>query len=330
MNYVILDTNTLFRRSDDVDNYAGFKFNSRYDSIKKVINKNNLNSKIKILIPKVVLLELEKQQKEYYEKEKLEIQNKIFKFNDIGEVCFNINDIDYDDLLKRQISDYIKGENIEIIQICNSNWFDEIFNKSILKKPPFEGNDGKSDKGFKDVVIWQSIIEYAQHNEGNFLFFTNDKIFDKNNSQLREEFRKETGQAIDFIKNLEEFNINIAKEENLINVEDELSILRKTIYNSKKIDEMLNNIDVFTEDIIINGQTYPFKHISYIPGSFIIDSYDKDECIVLVNIKADAYFRYSGMNIQFKLYCENNDEEFKINKVELIPLDDNVNEVEFE
>ena len=57
--------------------------------------------------------------------------------------------------------------------------------------------DGASDKGFKDSLIWLSLLEYFQSSgEDDVIFVTNDNGFRKNADALCKEFREFTGKNI--------------------------------------------------------------------------------------------------------------------------------------
>lgn len=55
-----------------------------------------------------------------------------------------------------------------------------------LKSPHFEGIDKKSDKGFKDALIWESILEFkAKCSEYEVILYSRDGLF---NDVLAEEY----------------------------------------------------------------------------------------------------------------------------------------------
>lgn len=60
--------------------------------------------------------------------------------------------------------------------------------RAFSKLPPFGGKEKNSDKGFKDVLIWESILEFtAQHENANIIFYTKDKGY---KDVLVDEFEK--------------------------------------------------------------------------------------------------------------------------------------------
>lgn len=77
----------------------------------------------------------------------------------------------------------------EIVPYPPENSLQNIIKRSLERRAPFEGKDKKSDKGFKDVILWESILEYKRSNKlDTILLFSADKrICD---ISLRNEFKK--------------------------------------------------------------------------------------------------------------------------------------------
>ena len=66
--------------------------------------------------------------------------------------------------------------------------FLKVLDRAYKKTPPFPMHD-KSDHGFKDTVLWLSLIKYFKDNgEKEIVFVTEDKGFGKNQEVLIEEF----------------------------------------------------------------------------------------------------------------------------------------------
>ena len=80
--------------------------------------------------------------------------------------------------------------------------FVTVFKRALIKQPPFISEKGASDKGFKDCLIWLSLLEYFQdREEEEVLFLTNDNGFRKYADSLGEEFLKATGKKITIKEN---------------------------------------------------------------------------------------------------------------------------------
>ncbi len=75
--------------------------------------------------------------------------------------------------------------------------FSKILDRVYKKIPPFLSVDGASDKGFKDSLIWLSLLEFFQSSgEDDVVFVTNDNGFRKNIDALCKEFKEFTGKNI--------------------------------------------------------------------------------------------------------------------------------------
>lgn len=83
----------------------------------------------------------------------------------------------------------------------SSDMFKEILERAYNKIPPFNVNEGASDKGFKDSLMWLSIKKYFKENgENEVLFLSDDKGFIDHADFLIKEFQEYTGKKIQ-IKN---------------------------------------------------------------------------------------------------------------------------------
>lgn len=66
------------------------------------------------------------------------------------------------------------------------------------KKPPFV--DGDSDKGWKDTLIWTSILEFSKSNEFEEYIFVTKDHYDNGIPAMQKEFKEVTGKDIAFLK----------------------------------------------------------------------------------------------------------------------------------
>lgn len=89
------------------------------------------------------------------------------------------------------------GSNI--IGIPNYNdMFSKILKRANYKIPPFASAENASDKGFKDSLIWLSILEYFKESPKDVVVFvTDDKGFINQADLLCKEFTTETGKKIE-------------------------------------------------------------------------------------------------------------------------------------
>ena len=79
---------------------------------------------------------------------------------------------------------------VEVVDFPASDRLNSIISRAIKKEPPFEGKEKHSDKGFKDVLIWESIKEYKEkHINDTIVFYCNDNLLASN--ALRKEFKED-------------------------------------------------------------------------------------------------------------------------------------------
>ncbi|NCA93244.1 hypothetical protein EOM82_08430 [bacterium] len=109
------------------------------------------------------------------------------------------------------------------------------------KQPPFTNSDNASDKGFKDTLLWISLLNFfgEQKNINEVIFFTNDKDgFIKQIPELEKEFISVTGTKISIKKNIYYQEI-IGKKDEHQNISD-LSVNTMLKENISKLTESIN------------------------------------------------------------------------------------------
>lgn len=132
----------------------------------------------------------------------------------------------YEEKFGQKIIKYSKSEEI----------FSIILERAFKKIPPFVTD--KSDKGFKDTLMWLSIIDYFKSNgENNIILLTSDNGFIKSKNELEQEFKNKTNKILKIEPN--SFYNDIIKEEQKENIlqnnhnipEEELENLSDEIYD---------------------------------------------------------------------------------------------------
>lgn len=128
---------------------------------------------------------------------------------DIGNHCENLKKYYFEEL------------NIIPIPSDGDALFKEILDMSVNKKPPFI--EGSSDKGFKDSILFLSLLKFAEDNKyDKYVLFSKDKGFSNNSQELKNIFRNHIKKFYehDFYNNLE------IKKSNNINsyIDDEFKL----------------------------------------------------------------------------------------------------------
>lgn len=203
--YLIFDTNVLFQSYEKKADFTSFSFNATYGNVVDMINRLDIYNQVTLAIPSVVWHEMEKQIIEKHDEllisYKLTITKKLFPEYSIVENP----GIDYPQYIKKQIKNYeceiSNGINKVIeLPVASKGRFESIVNRAFNKLPPFEGKDKKSDKGFKDALLWESILEFASnHSNSRIIYYSKDNAFGE--FLLKEFTEFETNSVLSICKN---------------------------------------------------------------------------------------------------------------------------------
>ncbi len=200
---IVFDTNALFKPYKGKVNYADFSFNNKFYEVVSAIEKVDAIDYISIGIPEVVLHELKLQLYASYQeniKQLKELCSCSFHFGTIEIPKF---ELPYKEYLERLMDDkaFLRRENVNIVvlPLPSANTHESLIMRALNKHPPFEGKEKQSDKGYKDALIWESIIEYKQkYPEWNILLTTEDSRF---NGYLGKEYTARfPGEEIKILK----------------------------------------------------------------------------------------------------------------------------------
>lgn len=191
--YVIFDTNALYHAYDKKADFSSFSFNGTYENVIGFINQLDIYERVTIVIPTVVWEEMERQIIDAHQSKIREFRDKANKYRFPEIVLEDKCDINYSDFIHPVIETYRTNLSSDINTVIELPFASEVRYQSIVKRafekrPPFEGKDKKSDKGFKDALLWESILEFAiQHNTAKFIYYSHDNVF---GCELENEFRE--------------------------------------------------------------------------------------------------------------------------------------------
>ena len=119
----------------------------------------------------------------------------------------------------------------------NENTLTEVINRANRKLPPFSDAKDASDKGFKDCLLWLSLLEYFKTNgEDEVLFVTNDNGFRNNIDKLVDEFLAVTNKKLQ-IKDNSYYNELLKKPEPPLLTED-----NETLPDFSKLRNRVNEV----------------------------------------------------------------------------------------
>ena len=195
-------------------------------------------------------------------KDKIEEAKKENKWLNISDET-NIEEITQEQ--EKKLDEWlIKAFNNNIIKINSNNLLEKILERCKYKKPPFNNDDGASDKGFKDTILFLTLMEFIIDREFDEIYlFTSDKVINKYKLELEKEFFETTRKKINIIdSNLNDLyeilNIEkINKKSSDLNQNDE-EMFPKAQDNKNDIKVRTTKIlnDIFTDLEIANGWSF--------------------------------------------------------------------------
>lgn len=191
--WLFFDTNVLFQLYDKKADFNSFSFNSTFENVCDMLSQLDIYERVSVGIPKVVWNEMTQQIIEAHATRVLEFVSYIkkWKFPEYRVTTCDIED--YPNYIKSVVERYKEELEKGLIKITelslpSASRFQSVMERAFSKLPPFGGKEKNSDKGFKDVLIWESILEFtAQHENANIIFYTKDKGY---KDVLVDEFEK--------------------------------------------------------------------------------------------------------------------------------------------
>lgn len=117
-----------------------------------------------------------------------------------------------------------------------------IIDRANKRIPPFSDAKGASDKGFKDCLLWLSLLEYFKDfGESTVVFVTDDKsAFGNYKEFLSDEFGKVTGKSIEIRPN--SYYKELLKQSNIPEPQEE-------VVDSGDITDDLPNLEAFRTEV---------------------------------------------------------------------------------
>lgn len=220
---------------------------------KKILNdiKSKLDLIADIFIPRIVVEEIQAQRSRNIHTDYLKIKAIIEKNADIFKYQEKFK---IDEILEESESKIEKWFNA----YCNNNIIDynnikinEILNRLKYKKAPFNNEIGSSDKGFKDSMIWISILKNKMlQNYKKIVLVTNDKTaFIKRTEELYDEYNKEHKVSLIICSNIEELynNLGIIKLEK---IEDNVEMSKASVNKIDNIDDLKIKLNLCVDNIL--------------------------------------------------------------------------------
>lgn len=293
---IALDTNILFSSGQD---FTKAQFADKIDEIIGEFESNDLCDYVQIIIPRIVLEEIFIKQIESHKKSVDKIRN-----IKLPNTTIELID-DYSKHLKLLFDESIKSLSqrqvkFKIVDYPHDSCLQNIIQRALSKKAPFEGKEGESDKGFKDVILWESLLCYKRQNPTEILvlFSKDERICHKS---LETEFKTCLQDNIHLIQRIKENDNSL--------LYDKISELTKT-RRKQTFDEVLKKrlLDKFTSSDLrhlYEGEVYEDGEGSHTCANIkilnkeilSIEDSEEDKTIkFVVQIAVGAYNEYHNLS----------------------------------
>lgn len=210
---IILDSNTFkYNRQENLIKI----FRSELDDLRVFIETNKLAQSVELQIPEVAIQECLYSRLRDIDTTISEVKIKIEGLKTVkakfGQV--DCESPDYKSILERETKNTLKKLNIGTLKYAKSD-VALIVDRAYHKIPPFMREKDSSDKGFKDSLMWLSILRDAKQNPSHdYILVSADRGFQQKD-ELEKEFTQYPEQKINFLSSTEELTTYLDKHFNL-------------------------------------------------------------------------------------------------------------------
>lgn len=232
---VVFDTNSLRSTEAGEVAYSFFAFGRPFQVIEEFVLEKNLNEDIHIAIPTWAIEELKDQKHRQYKTDIVEFQKlakRLSGMPHIPEIALPEVEFDCTTFIKEKADEYLATKEIKLLEIKEelANTVLHSMMKRVMKdqnkKQPFVHSGKYKDAGFKDNIVWESLIHFDGVTDfDKVIFLTKDT--DYANCQV--EFKAKWNR-----------HISISSDENTVVAEIlkdyELYINERVIYDFAQTD----------------------------------------------------------------------------------------------
>jgi hypothetical protein len=277
---VVFDTNSLRSTEAGEVAYSFFAFGRPFQVIEEFILEKNLNEDIHIAIPTWAIEELKDQKHRQYKTDIVEFQKlakRLSGMPHIPEIALPEVEFDCTTFIKEKADEYLATKEIKLLEIKEelANTVLQSMMKRVMKdqnkKQPFAHSGKYKDAGFKDNIVWESLMHFDGVTDfDKVIFLTKDT--DYANCQV--EFKAKWNR-----------HISISSDENTVVAEIlkdyELYINERVIYDFAQTEYFK---DYLSDNLKLKSE------ISFEDGNFKIENFKLlDTCTNITRIPPNEH-----------------------------------------
>lgn len=186
---IVFDTNSLRSTEEDAVAYSFFAFGEPFQKIEEFITKNGLLDQVHLAVPQWVIEELKDQKKKQYTKDVDEYQKLAKRLSGLphtGEITFPDTDFDCAVYVEENAKKFMASKQIHLLELKEdiANTVLQSMMIRVMKdhgvKAPFAHSGKYKDAGFKDNLVWESLMNFDKVEEyDKIIFICKDGDFNK-------------------------------------------------------------------------------------------------------------------------------------------------------
>jgi hypothetical protein len=277
---IVFDTNSLRSTEAGEVAYSFFAFGRPFQVIEEFILEKNLNEDIHIAIPTWAIEELKDQKHRQYKTDIVEFQKLAKRLSGMPHIpAIALPEVEFDctTFIKEKADEYLATKEIKLLEIKEelANTVLQSMMKRVMKdqnkKQPFAHSGKYKDAGFKDNIVWESLMHFDGVTDfDKIIFLTKDT--DYANCQV--EFKAKWNR-----------HISISSDENTVVAEIlkdyELYINERVIYDFAQTEYFK---DYLSDNLKLKSE------ISFEDGNFKIENFKLlDTCTNITRIPPNEH-----------------------------------------
>lgn len=220
---IVFDTNSLRSTEAGEVAYSFFAFGRPFQVIENFILEKNLADDINIAIPTWAIEELKDQKQIQYIKDIIDFQKlakRLSGMPHIPEITLPQEEFDCMAYIQVKANEYLESKSIKLLEIKEeiANAVLQSMMTRVMKeeriKQPFvhakKGNKTYKDAGFKDNLIWESLLHFQDiANYDKVIFVTQDSDY---NASCNDEFKAKWNKHFSIITDENNVIVEIQKD----------------------------------------------------------------------------------------------------------------------
>lgn len=267
MNYklktlVVFDTNSLRSTEAGEVAYSFFAFGRPFQVIEEFIVEKSLNEDIHIAIPTWAIEELKEQKHRQYKTDIVEFQKlakRLSGMPHIPEIALPEVDFDCTTFIKEKAEEYLATKEIKMLEIKDelANTVLQSMMKRVMKdeskKKPFAHSGKYKDAGFKDNLVWESLMHFDSVTDYDKVIFVS-KDGDYKNCEI--EFKAKWERHINILQDENNVLADIIKDYDNYIKERTIHDFAQTEYFADYLKDNLNTMTA----IVIDGKEFTIEN----------------------------------------------------------------------